>query len=785
MSKPEKKLAEYMMKRKALMVVHESVEGFIKMYNDEQDVYQISIRLESLDRVYMEFQEIQAEIEKFDSPEMFDEHLQERAAFETRFCKAKGFLLMKRSTDPSQAALNSSMIANQQHVSSGFHLRLPKIDLPRFDGDFSRWLSFRDTFTSMVHSNADIPTVAKLQYLLQSLEGEAHKPFETVDIEADNYASTWDALLKRYDNKRFLKRQLFRALYDLAPLKRESPKELHDLVDDYQRYVRALSKLDEPVIHWDTPLINLLSYKLDPTTLRAWEEKTSGLENVSYPELVDFLYQRVRMLKSVVSDLQIRSNQPGQVKVAGFTQVPKKFVKMVSNSATTESKSYAPSCIACPESHFLFQCPAFSKMSVRQRRELVSQKRLCWNCFRTGHQGRNCTSKYDCRSCHQKHHTLLHQNPTAQFSSTPVAVPGQPSQQPNPAMSNIDVVPGSANPNSQVSMSVHSYQSTVLLETVTLLVVDQNGMEHSARALLDSGSMCSFITKKLANTLNLRRAKADLAVFGIGESSKQIKRKLTATIKSRLSSYSTTLEFLILKRPTVCLPTTPVDTSTWKFPEVPLADPKFHVPADIDLVVGGEICHELHTGSKISLGEGEPVFVETVFGWTVSGKVPIHVPGIQKICHLTTVDRNLEQALQKFWDLEVVEQCSKFTAEENLCEELFSTTTTRDLFVTLGESRSIAERRFLSLERRLERDPATKETYCRFMEDYERLSHMVRLVDPVDEAQPHCYLPHHPVFKESSTTTKIRVVFDASCKTSSGFSVNDLQLVGPVVQEDL
>ncbi|XP_055632363.1 uncharacterized protein LOC129772869 [Toxorhynchites rutilus septentrionalis] len=62
---------------------------------------------------------------------------------------------------------------------------------------------------------------------------------------------------------------------------------------------------------------------------------------------------------------------------------------------------------------------------------------------------------------------------------------------------------------------------------------------------------------------------------------------------------------------------------------------------------------------------------------------------------------------------------------------------------------------------------------------------MKKLVDPVDETKPHCYLPHHPVFKTSSFTTKVRVVFDASCKTSSGFSVNDLQLVGPVVQEDL
>ncbi|XP_033231561.1 uncharacterized protein LOC117182582, partial [Belonocnema kinseyi] len=47
------------------------------------------------------------------------------------------------------------------------------------------------------------------------------------------------------------------------------------------------------------------------------------------------------------------------------------------------------------------------------------------------------------------------------------------------------------------------------------------------------------------------------------------------------------------------------------------------------------------------------------------------------------------------------------------------------------------------------------------------------------------YLPHHAVFKEGSTTTKLRVVFDGSAKTSSGLSFNDVQRVGPVVQNDL
>ncbi|XP_076301683.1 uncharacterized protein LOC143219699 [Lasioglossum baleicum] len=47
------------------------------------------------------------------------------------------------------------------------------------------------------------------------------------------------------------------------------------------------------------------------------------------------------------------------------------------------------------------------------------------------------------------------------------------------------------------------------------------------------------------------------------------------------------------------------------------------------------------------------------------------------------------------------------------------------------------------------------------------------------------YLPHHPVFKQSSLTTKLRVVFDASAATSNGLFLNDVLLVGPTIQDDL
>ncbi|XP_073841382.1 uncharacterized protein [Musca autumnalis] len=47
------------------------------------------------------------------------------------------------------------------------------------------------------------------------------------------------------------------------------------------------------------------------------------------------------------------------------------------------------------------------------------------------------------------------------------------------------------------------------------------------------------------------------------------------------------------------------------------------------------------------------------------------------------------------------------------------------------------------------------------------------------------YIPHHCVTKADSSTTKLRVVFDGSCQTSNGLSLNNILRVGPTLQEDI
>ena len=103
-----------------------------------------------------------------------------------------------------------------------------------------------------------------------------------------------------------------------------------------------------------------------------------------------------------------------------------------------------------------------------------------------------------------------------------------------------------------------------------------------------------------------------------------------------------------------------------------------------------------------------------------------------------------------------------------------------------SETRSIAVRRFLSVERSL-RSKHQFDEFAAVMKEYFDLNHaaLVPAIDLKKLPNEAFYLPMHAVHKEKSTTTKLRVVFDASAKSSTGVSLNDSLLVGPTVHPPL
>ena len=73
------------------------------------------------------------------------------------------------------------------------------------------------------------------------------------------------------------------------------------------------------------------------------------------------------------------------------------------------------------------------------------------------------------------------------------------------------------------------------------------------------------------------------------------------------------------------------------------------------------------------------------------------------------------------------------------------------------------------------------------MKEYVDLQH-AEIVPPKDLERPEhkvFYLPMHAVYKRFSSTTEVQAVSDASVKSSTGTSLNDLLLVGPTVHPPL
>lgn len=158
---------------------------------------------------------------------------------------------------------------------------------------------------------------------------------------------------------------------------------------------------------------------------------------------------------------------------------------------------------------------------------------------------------------------------------------------------------------------------------------------------------------------------------------------------------------------------------------------------------------------------------------------------------------SLSAQVAKFWEVEEVASIKHLSKSESECERHFSQTFYRnpsgryvvrlpfcDKKCDLGYSYQIVKKRLYSLERRLTQNPQIYEKYSRFLDDYEKLGHMTEILGS-DNIEGGYFIPHHPVFKRDSHTTKIRVVFDASSKSSSGTSLNEMLLTGPTIQEDL
>ncbi|XP_055309100.1 uncharacterized protein LOC129572990, partial [Sitodiplosis mosellana] len=150
--------------------------------------------------------------------------------------------------------------------------------------------------------------------------------------------------------------------------------------------------------------------------------------------------------------------------------------------------------------------------------------------------------------------------------------------------------------------------------------------------------------------------------------------------------------------------------------------------------------------------------------------------------------------MKKFWEFEDLPLCSSKCDEDEMVEQMFIEGHSRDetgrhtvtipikpTVQELGSSREAALRRFFGLEKRFARDPAYRADYVERIKENIAKGYMMEANIHPEPGEMVYYIPHHAVY----TSGKFRIVYDASCLTNKGISLNDAQFVGPKLQRNL
>ncbi|GFV16474.1 integrase catalytic domain-containing protein [Trichonephila clavipes] len=240
----------------------------------------------------------------------------------------------------------------------------------------------------------------------------------------------------------------------------------------------------------------------------------------------------------------------------------------------------------------------------------------------------------------------------------------------------------------------------------------------------------------------------------------------------------------VLEKLTAPLPTEKINETHFShLKNACLADPKFFISNNIDMILGSDYFFSILLPGQITCSQSNLIAQNSIFGFLISGKLTESLNS-NSMLNLHINGTNIDNQLKQFWELEEIPNVKDklLTPEEQFVETHFQNTyacNSDGRFVVklpfyksnseLGDSKPAAISRLLAMERKFKNNPDFGKQYKEFLNEYESLGHMSLLNSRSHTSKDQNFLPHHAVIKPSSLTTKLRVVFDASCKTTNEF----------------
>lgn len=705
--------------------------------------------------------------------EQFEIHMQEFYSFEedvkaSRFRAAElvDALTMPEPLPPnlpasglfappsSAGALSTAGVAGGTAPSSQSHT-LPRLSLPRFGGNPIEWTTFWERFTAAV-DETDLPKVTKFTYLQSLLDGEASSCIRGLAVTAAHYDDACELLKKRFGRtERIIFSHLQALLTVSVPEGKLKAGTLRQLYDELQGHVRSLEALKVDGTTYGVVLTPLLVSRL-PTSIRLeWSRDAEGHES-DLQWLLNFLKQEIERRERCDTFAEPEAKAKGNSEKKKTS--PATVSALHAGAAQTQ-------CDLCSQDHPTDRCHQLKNKSPDDRFRRLKRAGLCFVCMTKGHMARDCTSR--CEQCGGSHHRLCCKG-----------------QMTGGSTSNVEPV---------LSNAVNQQSVQTVLQTVKVLV-NSGGRAVPATALLDSGSDRSYITKALVDRVKPRRlgsVKSHVSVFGSSEPSRE---RTCNVFECSLSNAQSSECFLLkcVEVPSICAPMQ--RRRVWvndlrNLHPLMLAD---DYTADrcvtLDILIGLDAYHQVLKGETLYLTDSL-VAQHSLFGWVLSGSVPgapDPQPGLQLLCS----DGISSSLIRSSWDLESI-GLKDSLHEDDPSLTKFEETIRHDGVRyevslpwngrqdQLKDNFASAEKRLFGLERRLRGSDLAGE-YDAALDKFEAEGFVEEVTSrggPI--SGPHFYMPHRPVVREDSSTTRIRPVFDASATDSSGLSLNDCLYAGP------
>jgi len=716
----------------------------------------------------------------------------------------------------SRAASDSRpQFSSSNTVGQDLWRQLKRVSIPVFSGNKCSYEAWKAAFNACVDS-APMSAEYKLLQLRQYLSGDALKLIENLGHSAASY----DAAKERLDRKfGGIRRHIALQLEEIDNFRQIRPgnavdlDRFADLLDLVVINLKELGRSDEL---GRGSLYHQLLKKLDETLIASyqrWLHEQLKFENVE--SLRQFILQEAEFRTIATETIRGLSNaklNPSQSQRRSVGQSGgQSYFGRATHAAVVK-------CDCCNGDHGIWKCKQFIQLGVADRWQLAKDKKLCFRCLASSHRGQDCSRSRPCgvNGCTQVHNRLLHRNNNNNNNrhSNLTSAPISPSISSSSSNHNQSTPATSSHTQSAARGGVGRASESDIPQNVTMLtlknsialrtvpVILRNGSKSlRVNALLDDGSTKTYINSDVAAELGLVGESHHISVSVLnGQCEVFDTMAVDVELQSLDRATSVTISAYTTNKVTGSL--TAVDWRKhghkWKHLQQ-IKFPNILSPSTIDLLIGLDNA-DLHLAEKEVHGKpGEPIARLTPLGWTCVGKIAQDNGCLQtNFIHTYFIkdEADISCTLRKFWEVEEVTSTDRplSTDDHRLMKQAIDgleetngrysvTIPWKKIPPILPNNYAMAMKRLENTEQRLSKIPDIEDSYCATIRQYENKGY-IRKIKADEAADNSWFLPHFAVIRPDKSTTKTRIVFDASA-TFSGSSLNQTIHQGPKLQKEL